>query len=171
MEWCEIDLESRLRLKHLRELEDELNYMKENNYLGDWINDGEDPLPSKCKDPFSCCLTLLPPTWLKERVKEIESKKVEFKKQKQPVATISVPKEKEKLKKTPKKVNKHLISKDFLMALWQKTQLSLSDFAKELEISKSMLSLIKNNKKEITNRISEKALFLAEKLGFKGALS
>jgi DNA-binding transcriptional regulator YiaG len=171
MEWCEIDLESRLRLKHLRELEDELNYMKENNYLGDWINDGEDPLPSKCKDPFSCCLTLLPPTWLKERVKEIESKKVEFKKQKQPVATISVPKEKEKLKKTPKKVTKHLISKDFLMALWQKTQLSLSDFAKELEISKSMLSLIKNNKKEITNRISEKALFLAEKLGFKGALS
>lgn len=78
MDWCNLDIRDHNRIYNLRDLEAELNYMKKAGYLGEWINDGESPLPSDCKDPFKCVLTLIPPDWLKEELKQIEEKKKKF---------------------------------------------------------------------------------------------
>ncbi len=43
--------------------------MKAKGYLGNWINSGDNTLPSDCKDPLKCVLTLTPPDWLKKDIK------------------------------------------------------------------------------------------------------
>ena len=73
MDWCDLDHKGKYRLRDLKSLESELNYMKEHGYLGNWTNSGDNAFLSNCTDPFTCSLTLTPPQWLDQELKVIQS--------------------------------------------------------------------------------------------------
>jgi hypothetical protein len=112
--------------------------MKERDYLGTWTNSGETPLPSQCKDPLECVLTVTPPEWLDKEIKVIAGKK-QF---------LALP---------PKKGSQApLMTRDELEGLQNKSGQSVTEFAKNLGISRQMASYIIHGKKQMTQRISDK---------------
>jgi len=138
MDWCDLDTKDRHKLEDIRRLEAELNYMKERDYLGTWTNSGETPLPSQCKDPLECVLTVTPPEWLDKEIKVIAGKK-QF---------LALP---------PKKGSQApLMTRDELEGLQNKSGQSVTEFAKNLGISRQMASYIIHGKKQMTQRISDK---------------
>ena len=78
MEWCDLQHDSKYKLRELRDLEASLDYMVSKGYMGSWKVDGENKYPSKCSDPLSCCLTLCPPEWLQAEIQIIKDKKESF---------------------------------------------------------------------------------------------
>ncbi len=77
MDWCNLDYSSynSHRMRDLKSLEAELNYMKDKGYLGSWSINGQNILPSKCEKPFECILSLTPPEWLDKETKAIEERR------------------------------------------------------------------------------------------------
>jgi len=144
MDWCDLDPSGRYKMRDLRSLESELNYMKEHGYLGDWSHTGEKILPSECTDPFNCSLTLTPPDWLDEELKLIQSNReipaLENKENK--VATI------EELKE-----------------IFKASKLTVRQFGNHLGITGPMVSLLLNQKRHITKEVSEKLRAFAAQLG------
>lgn len=143
MDWCDLDPSGRYKMRDLRSLESELNYMKEHGYLGDWSHTGEKILPSECSDPFNCSLTLTPPDWLDEELKLIQSNReipaLENKENK--VATI------EELKE-----------------IFKASKLTVRQFGNHLGITGPMVSLLLNQKRHITKEVSEKLRAFAAQL-------
>ena len=143
MDWCDLDPSGRYKMRDLRSLESELNYMKEHGYLGDWSHTGEKILPSECIDPFNCSLTLTPPDWLDEELKLIQSNReipaIENKENK--VATI------EELKE-----------------IFKASKLTVRQFGNHLGITGPMVSLLLNQKRHITKEVSEKLRAFAAQL-------
>lgn len=143
MDWCDLDPSGRYKMRDLRSLESELNYMKEHGYLGDWSHTGEKILPSECIDPFNCSLTLTPPDWLDEELKLIQSNReipaLENKENK--VATI------EELKE-----------------IFKASKLTVRQFGNHLGITGPMVSLLLNQKRHITKEVSEKLRAFAAQL-------
>lgn len=143
MDWCDLDPSGRYKMRDLRSLESELNYMKEHGYLGDWSHTGEKILPSECTDPFNCSLTLTPPDWLDEELKLIQSNReipaLENKENK--VATI------EELKE-----------------IFKASKLTVRQFGNHLGITGPMVSLLLNQKRHITKEVSEKLRAFAAQL-------
>jgi len=134
MEWCDLDVTDKHRSYHLKDLESTLEYMKQKGYLGDWVNDGEQRLPSNCKNPFECTLTLLPPEWLKQEFQKIEQRR------EAPALTE---------KQEP-------VSKEELMQIIDRTALTNKQFANCIGVTPQLISAILNDKRPITAETSEK---------------
>lgn len=135
MDWCDLDYKGRYKLRELRDLELELNYMKENGYLGDWKSNGGKILPSQSEDPFKCSLTLTPPDWLDEELKLIQSKR-----------EIPAIEQKEE----------PLLTLEEFRDVLRRSKLSARQFAKHLGITGAMISLILSEKRPIKEDISKR---------------
>jgi hypothetical protein len=137
-DWCDLDLkDNQHRMDNLRDLEKELDYMKEAGYLGDWkSNSQEHPYPSQCKDSFACSIIFTPPDWLKEEIGQIEKKRERF-----------LPK--------PASQEPRVTQEQFVTAIKQ-SGLSIAQFAQKLSISKRMVLYIKSGKRKVTRQIDAK---------------
>ncbi len=134
MEWCDLSTTDKYRSDHLKDLESTLEYMKQKGYLGGWLNNGEYRLPSRCKDPYDCTLTLLPPEWLKQEFQKIEHKR-------------EAPALLEKQKP---------VSKEELIAILDRTGLTNKQFANCIGVTPQLISAILNDRRPITSETSEK---------------
>jgi hypothetical protein len=138
MDWCDLNTKDRHKLEHIRDLEAELNYMKEAGYLGSWTSSGEAPSPSECKDSLECVLTVTPPEWLSEEIKLISDKK----------ELLALPQRQEP--QAP------LIMKDELERLLNNSGQTINQFANNLGVSRQMVSYIIHGKRKMTQRVSDK---------------
>lgn len=143
MDWCDLDHKGRYRLRDLRALELELIYMKENGYLGDWKNNGDQPLPSQSEDPFKCSLTLTPPDWLDEELKLIQTKR----------ETPAIEKKEESL-----------ITLEEFKDIFKRSNLNAKQFASHLGITGAMMSFILSEKRPIKEEISKRVREFAKSM-------
>lgn len=143
MDWCDLDPSGRYKMRDLRSLESELNYMKEHGYLGDWFHTGEKFLPSECSDPFNCSLTLTPPDWLGEELKLIQANR--------------------EIPALEKKENKAATIEEF-KEVFKTSKLTVRQFGNHLGITGPMVSLLLNQKRHITKDVSDKLRAFAAKL-------
>ena len=135
MDWCDLDYKGRYKLRELRALEQELIYMKENGYLGDWKSNGEERLPSKSEDPFKCSLTLTPPEWLDEELKLIQKKRESLALDKKEGALLTIEEFRE---------------------IFTQSKLNAKEFASHLGITGAMVSLILKEKRPIKENVSNR---------------
>ncbi len=142
MDWCHLGSESKYKLRDLRSLESELNYMKENGYLGEWTHTGEKALPSECEAPFGCSLTLTPPDWLGQEVKLIHSNR-------------EIP--------SLEKTENTIIDIEEFRAIHKKSQQNLRQFGNHIGVTGQMVSYLLNEKRQITREISDKVRAFADK--------
>lgn len=139
MEWCNLDTESNHRKYHLKDLEDELNYMKEKGYIGGWKNKYSDLKPSECENSFDCILILYPPKWLKKFFLEADVKNDKL-------LTINLPFNQED--------NKNLLmSKEDFKNIQEKSGLTIKEFSEKLDISSRMFYHIMNEDKKISPKV------------------
>ncbi len=143
MEWCDLDM-GKYRFRDLKKMESELNYMKEEGYLGDWTNNGENIVLSNCPDPFNIPLTLTPPRWLDDELQRIHAKK-------------DLPKQLGSQEPT-------LITLEELKKIFEASELSARQFSSKLGLTNATLSYVLNGKRPITKDFSEKILKFSEKL-------
>lgn len=143
MEMCNLDIHSHHRLYHLRNLEAELAYMQKEGYIGDWENITEPgKKPSECEEAFSTILRIKSPEWLDEELKLIDEKKEQIR----------------TLQSNPP-VRRSLMQSDFV-DIFERSQLSVKDFAERLGISRRMFYFLKNGEREFTPELREKILTL-----------
>ena len=142
MEWCHLGSDSKYRLRDLRSLESELNYMKEHGYLGEWAHTGEKGLPSDCENPFSCSFTLTPPDWFGQEVKLIQANK--------------------EIPALEKKEDKVVDIEEF-REIYKKSQMNVRQFGNHLGITGQMVSYLLNEKRQITKEVSDKVRAFASK--------
>lgn len=138
-EWCDIDHTSknRNRARDLKALEDELNYMKERSYLGDWFYNA----PFSEKKPFDNVIILTAPQWLNEEITAIKSRQ----------ETIVI-KRKRKFKKVLP--NKNLMTVEDLKFIMKKHNLNASQVAKKIGVSRQLMSAILNGKRKVNESVS-----------------
>ena len=142
MDWCHLGSESRYKLRDLRSMESELNYMKENGYLGEWTHTGEKALPSECNDPFNCSLTLTPPDWFGQEMRLIQSNR--------------------EISAIEKKEDK-LVDFEEFRVIYKKSKMNVRQFGNHLGITGQMVSYLLNEKRQITKEVSDKVRGFAEK--------
>lgn len=140
MDWCSLDHHGRKRTENLKNLESELNYMKSAGYVGDWKNNGGKILPSQCQNPFDCVIQVTPPEWLKSQIKEIESRR------EQHLLNIT------EAFQSQQKVLTH----DQFTNIFNKSGLSIRQFANHLGLSATMISQIMKGNRNITPKTSRK---------------
>lgn len=143
MDWCDLDPSGRYKMRDLRSLESELNYMKEHGYLGDWSHTGEKFLPSECSDPFTCSLTLTPPTWLGEELKLIQTNR--------------------EIPALEKKEDKVTTIEEF-KEIFKASNLNMRQFGNHLGITGQMVSLLLKEQRHITKDVSDKLRAFASKM-------
>lgn len=143
MDWCDLDHQGKYKRRNLRNLESELNYMKEQGYLGNWTSTGDKVFLSECSDPFNSLLTLTPPQWLEESIKLIQHNK----------ELPDLDREKEAL-----------VTIEDLRNVFKKSGLNVRQFGNHLGISGSMVSFLLNGKRQITKEHSEKIKLFSSKL-------
>lgn len=129
MLWCNLPITGNHRMYNLRKLESELNYMRDSNYLGKWLCDDTEELPSKQGNPFDCVLTLYPPEWLDVELEKIETKRESF----------SAP------KSEPEK-----LSAEQFTEIFNKTNLNVSEFCNKIGLSRRMFYYVKNGERELS---------------------
>lgn len=137
MDWCDLDYTDHNKFHYLRELIDELDYMLLQGYLGRWEHNGEKKSLLECQDSFECVLTLYPPEWLRVEITAICEKRNE-------------------LLPEPQIKDKSIITREEFCNIYEKSGLSLQEFAKKLEVSKRMVQYIKSGKRMITHKITKK---------------
>lgn len=137
LDWCNLRTKTGKGYgrREIRNLEAELNYMREAGYLGDWENSGEAPLPSQCKVPLKCVLTLTPPGWLQKELLQIKG---------------------ETIKHLPPPKEEPLLTREELTRLIHNSGLTIKQFANHVGVSRQMISYIKNGQRKMTRRISDK---------------
>lgn len=134
MEWCDIDSnDTKNRIRELKKMEDELNYMKEKKYIGTWEVKNETVAPSKCKYPFEAILVIYPPDWLNDKLQEIQDLKENYE-------LIA---------------NSELIDIDQFLEIFEKSKLTIKDFCEKINISPRMFHMIKKGERNISQKISE----------------
>lgn len=136
MDWCNLDYTDDHKLRKIRDLEGELNYMKEREYLGDWTINGEHFLPSETDDPLKCVITLTSPEWFKGEMKAINENREGY--------------------LLERKTSEPLLTKHEFERLFESTGLSMRQFANYLGVSVQMISLIKQGKRNISPKIDAK---------------
>jgi hypothetical protein len=144
MDWCDLESKGKYRMRHLKSLEAELNYMVKCGYLGCWVNSGESASLLDCADPFSCSLTLTPPEWLEQEIKSIQANK--------------------ELPSISHREKESLISLEEFQDIFSASKLTGLEFSKKTGISSSMISYILRGKRPISKEISEKIKQCKEKL-------
>jgi hypothetical protein len=142
MQWCSLDMSSNMWKRELRDMEDELEYMKQAGYLGDCRHDGEENFPSECKQPLNCTLILEPPNWLKKEFKAIvdksESKQLKYKAER-------------------------MTNKSFKQA-YELSKLSVDDFADKIGVSKQMVYRILSRQRQVSNRLANQVKQLIQEI-------
>ncbi len=133
MEWCDLKFEGKYKSENLKDLECALDYMKEKNYLGDWICDGTDKYPSKCNKPYDRVLTFTPPVWLEHEFILLQ-----------------------KRKEVPQLTEKNILSVNEFVEIFKASGLSQRGFAKALGVTSALISSIINGKRGITEETAEK---------------
>jgi len=143
LEWCDVDLKAdpTHKLRILKNIESELEYMKLKGYLGRWENKTTNALPSESNDPLNCILAFYPPDWLKEEFKLIGSKKEMYLE--------------EKLNKEKAKGNKPLTKEEFKEIL-DNSGLSNRQFANRINVSPALITRYANGERIITKDISQR---------------
>jgi len=136
MEWCDLDhsTANRNRMRELRDLESEFDYMVDAGYLGQWNNSKGDWLPSECDNPFDCVVEFCPPKWLETSFVEICNKKTQ----------------------AGHRLPEFVITQHGLKKLLHETGLSQREFAKRLGVSRTMINQILNGRKSISRKLAGK---------------
>lgn len=142
MEWCDLDT-GKYRVRDLKTLESELNYMKDQGYLGHWSSNGDHATLSNCSDPFNLLLILTPPRWLDNELKLIQEKK-------------EIPK--------LEHMTPQLLTLDELKEIFKKSGLSMRQFSTKIGLTNPMVCYLLNGKRPITKDISEKLIKYRDKL-------
>jgi len=150
MEWCNLNPRDHRRTDALKGLEGELNYMVEKNYIGKWENLGykdaygykvkEDPLPSKCGEPFKCLLKLTPPEWLQKEIKQIRAKRETLLAGSRAPALAAPP---------------EMTAEEFNRAL-ANSGLTQKQFGNTVGVSQQMVAAIKAGRKRVSPKIADK---------------
>jgi hypothetical protein len=149
MEWCDLDIKGKQKMRDVRRLESELIYMNERGYLGEWTSDGEKSLFSECDQPLNCLLVLTPPNWLNNELQLIQSSR-------------EIP---------SLEGGKTLISRQEFQEIYKKSNLNMRHFAKNVGISLAMMSYLLAGKREISLEVSEKVLNFAIRNQIKGSFA
>jgi hypothetical protein len=145
MDWCHLGSDSRYKMRDLRSLESELNYMKEHGYLGDWSHTGEKSLPSDCENPFNCSLTLTPPEWFGQEIGRIQSNRE--------IPALEHRKEDK------------LVDFAEFKEIYKRSSLNVRQFGNHIGITGQMVSYILNEKRQISKEVSDKVRAFAKKYG------
>jgi hypothetical protein len=140
IDWCDIKRDRRLR-QRIRELESELDYMKDQGYLGEWQFSGDSKVLSECKDPLNAVLSFFPPNWLSGELQLIATKKEQI------LAEYQL-KEKQQ--------EKSLVTKEQLEVLIKNSGLSNRAFAQKVGISPSLITRMLKGERSITEKMSER---------------
>ena len=134
MEWCNIETHnSKNRPRDLKKIEDELNYMKEKNYIGNWELKNTKTTLIKSKNPLEEVLIIYKPDWLMEKLEKIVKTKEIFKKIE----------------------NKELMRVEQFLEIFEKSNFKIKEFCEKIDISTRMFHLIKNNERKISSKIFE----------------
>jgi hypothetical protein len=144
MDWCHLGAEKRYKMRDLRSLESELNYMKQNGYLGEWSHTGEKELPSECENPFTCSLTLTPPDWFGQEIGLIQSNKE--------IPALEGKNEEDKL-----------VNFEEFREIYKKSNLNVRQFGNSVGITGQMVSYLLNEKRQISKEVSDKVRAFADK--------
>jgi hypothetical protein len=134
MHWCDLDTESDLWMRELRNLEKELGYMQEQKYLGSWNHNGEKPLPSDCNDPMNVILSLEPPLWLKQELVVIANKAAEYR----------------QLPASERLTN------DQFKEIYSNSGLKVPDFASRIDVSDKMVYRLLNDNQKVSEKLSKR---------------
>lgn len=138
IDWCDIRRDRRLR-QRIRELEKELDYMKDQGYLGEWSFKGDSNVLSECKDPLNAMLDFYPPNWLSSELQLIASKKEQLLAEHQH-------KEREQERAT--------LTREQLEMIITKSGLSNRAFAQKVGISPSLITRMLKGERKITKKMS-----------------
>lgn len=136
MDWITFDIQDHNRAYHLKDLEAELNYMKESGYIGEWKCNGTNTIPINFKEPHKCNIEFEPPEWLKEELKQIKDKRGWY------ITDV-----------TPQN---DIVTIEELRELIKKTGLSQRNFANKVGVTHQMIGYILRGKRNITKNTSEK---------------
>jgi len=144
LEWCDVDLKAdpTHKLRILKNIESELEYMKHKGYLGRWENKTTNAPLSESDDPLNCILAFYPPDWLKEELKLIGSKKEMYL-------------DKKLNNKEKAKGNKPLTKEEF-KAILENSGLSNRQFANRINVSPALITRYVNGERVITKKISKR---------------
>jgi len=143
MDWCHLGSDSRYKMRDLRSLESELNYMKEHGYLGEWSHAGEKALPSDCENPFNCSLTLTPPEWFGQEIGRIKSNK--------------------EIPALEHKKEDKLVDFEEFKEIYKRSSLNVRQFGNHIGITGQMVSYLLNEKRQISKEVSDKVRAFAKK--------
>lgn len=139
MDWCNLDYTTpkfggdKHRLERLRELEEELDYMKVKGYIGNWKNNVYKK-PSETDEPFECVLTILAPQWFEEKMFEIEKKS----------EPLLIP------------AGDQPLSSDELSVIIDKSGLRVEEFAEKLGVSKRTVQYFRSGEKPVSKKLAIK---------------
>lgn len=135
MSWCDLETKGQYKLRNIKRLESSLEYMKIKGYLGNWKHDGMINKLSENENPLDVCLTLIPPTWLKNELQLIENKKETF--------AIN------------NKSNSKNITLNEFIDIYESSGLTIDQFGQHLGVTGQYISFIKNGKRAISKKISQ----------------
>lgn len=142
MEWCDLD-NGKYRIRDLKTLEAELNYMKKQGYLGNWKSTGDNLCLSSCTNPFNLLLTLTPPEWLDQELSQIQSNR-------------ELPKLNNKESSKPESRNRKLITSEELNEIFERSRLTVREFGNEIGLTHTMVHFLLKGKRSISQDVSER---------------
>lgn len=136
MDYCQIAPRGQRGKNRLRNLENELNFMKMEGYIGDWSNTTTPgKLPSETSRPYSQVISISPPSWYAKTLEQIRENR-------QRHVPIELPKE-----------FKTLSEKEFSEVI-RLSNLSIGEFALKISVSRQTVSYLKSGRKPISREIS-----------------
>lgn len=136
MTWCDLETIGKYTLRNIRDLESSLEYMKIKGYLGNWKHDGTNSNLSENEDPLNVCLILTPPRWLEKELQLIENKKETF--------------------AVGNRSNATTVTLDEFIEIFTKSGLTIDQFGEHLGVTGQYISFLKNGKRRISRKISER---------------
>ncbi len=138
MDWSGIVTNDRKKMKYLRNLENELDYMVVMNYLGSWTNLSYPNLkPSDSPTPMSCIISLQPPSWLLRELSQISAD--------YPLLPFLMN-------------STNILTIEQLELILERSKMKMKDFALQIGISRQMLNYIRSGKKKMSVTLKENIL-------------
>ena len=136
LEWCDVDTNDRRWKTNLRQLEAELNYMREHGYLGNW-SCSSGSIPSESDNPLRCVLTMTPPDWLAIELRQILAGKERH------LAAATAPR-------------KNKLTREQFVRVFELSELSVSEFGSNLGLSRQMVNYILKGDRKVSVNVSAK---------------
>lgn len=143
MEWCDINPLDDNRYRILRNMQSELNYMKEKNYIGEWQTKSEIINLTDSDNPFEEILILTPPNWLIKSLEKVNSNSIE-KKQINEKVQIKIPDLID---------DKDSLSMNDFNSIYEKSGLTIKDFCELIDISPRMFHLVRKGERNISTKV------------------